>query len=252
MTPKKVTPKKVTNETLKHAASFLRRHSKDPRVGSTYGYFTRHPVAPLNRKRLILLLEQLDSISEELKRSLRVVDLACGGGIITCAIAMGGHRALGLDLSSEEIHLAKLFALEEGLEGVFQQTDLMQEESWEAQAELILGGKPDVVVLAYALHHLPDAEAFIERVSRWLPPGARLLINEENPESALFRLKHRVRTWIQKDTETEWHRSYEQWKKMIEARQFQVAPALGADLMPGLARVAPGQSWSLVFTADRR
>ena len=236
---------------LQRAESFRRRHSNDKNVGRTYGYFTHHPVAPLNRKRLTLLLEALLERSDQLKRPLRVLDLACGGGLITCAIASQGHRTLGLDLSAEEIHLAKLFAQEERLDGMFLQMNLIDDPTWEKTVEHTLGGKPDVITLAYALHHLPQVESFVERLSRWLDPGACLLVNEENPESPLFQLKHRIRTWIQHDTEVEWHRSFDGWKQLLENNRFRVRhEPIGADLLPVLGRVRPGKCWSLVFTAE--
>ncbi len=242
------TVRKVT----KAASSFLNRHRDEKGVGATFGYFTRHPVARLNRKRLKILLETLDSRAQALKRNLRVLDLACGGGLITSAVAEMGHRALGLDLSPEEIHLAKLFAQEEKLNGMFLQTDLLKNPDWERTAQEILGGKPDAVTLAYALHHLPEVESFIERLGRWLDPGSLLVINEENPDSPLFRLKHRIRGWIQKDTDTEWHRSFANWKQLLESRGFQVETRpQGMDLLPALPRINPEKCWSLVFTAQR-
>lgn len=243
------TPAETVKTLIERADRFIKNHPSEKALGPTYGYFTRHPVAPLNRKRLRMMLERLDRYRDALKRPLRVLDLACGGGLITCAIAARGHRVLGLDLSVDEIRLARLFAQKESLNGMFLQTDLLQNPNWEKMVEETLGGPPDVITLAYALHHLPGVEGFVERVSKWLPNGAVLLINEENPESPVFRLKHRVRTWIQKDTETEWHRTFAGWKEILEARGFRVdAVPQGADLLPW---IGPLKSWSLVFSAER-
>lgn len=234
------------------AEAFHQRHQREPAVRATYGYFTHHPVAPLNRKRLTMLLESVQARSADLGRPLRVLDLACGGGLISCAIGALGHRTLGLDLSHDEIRMAKLFAGEEKLDGLFKQADLLNDPEWEKDVENILGGKPDIITLAYALHHLPDVERFADRLSRWLPSGTILLVNEENPESPLFRLKHRVRTWLQRDTETEWHRTHSGWLSVLEPRGFKARADLrGADLLPGLGRVSPGRCWSLVFSAER-
>ena len=246
---KTVTP--TVNNILSRAASFRERHKNDRTVQLTFGYFTHHPVAPLNKKRLRYMLENLQKRSGELGRPLRVLDLACGGGLITCAIAALGHRTLGMDLSTDEIRWAQAFAHEENLNGMFVQADLLGPDSWERTAEEILGGKPDVITLAYALHHLPDVEAFVSRLSRWLDAGAQLLINEENPDAPLFRLKHRVRTWIQKDTDVEWHRTYLGWKQLLESARFETGLPKGADILPGLGQMMPEKCWSLVFTAHK-
>jgi 2-polyprenyl-3-methyl-5-hydroxy-6-metoxy-1,4-benzoquinol methylase len=246
-----LTPAQTVKKLIQCAESFTRSHSNEKAIGSTYGYFTHHPVAPLNRKRLKTMLEALETRAGELKRPLRILDLACGGGIITSAMATAGHRVLGIDLSREEIRLAKLFAQENGLGGMFIQADLLNDPEWEKATEHTLGGKPDVITLAYALHHLPKVEGFIRRLSQWLDPEALLLVNEENPQSPLFRLKHRVRTWIQKDTDVEWHRSFTGWKEILEENGFSVESPQGLDMVPTLGKLSPGLCWSLVFTARK-
>jgi 2-polyprenyl-3-methyl-5-hydroxy-6-metoxy-1,4-benzoquinol methylase len=218
----------------------------------SYKFFTRHPVARLYLLRLMAMLEAVGRRSAELRRPLRILDLACGGGLITCALASMGHRALGIDLSASEIRMARLFAQEEKLDGMFLQTDLLADPNWERTAQDTLGGKPDIVTLAYALHHLPEVSPFLKRLGRWLDPPSQLLINEENPKAPMFRLKHRVRTWIQRDTESEWHRPFEEWKRLIEAHGFQTSPKItGLDLLPGMSRVNPDKCWSIVFSAQR-
>lgn len=237
---------------LKSAESFAERHADDGAISLTYRYFTKHPVAPLNQRRLRALLEAAGQRAAELKRPLRILDLACGGGILTCALASMGHRALGVDLNVSEIRMARMFAQEEKLDGMFLQTDLLADAVWERSAQETLGGKPDIVTLAYALHHLPEITPFLKRLENWLEPPTQLLINEENPSSLLFQLKHRVRTWLQKDTDTEWHRSFAEWKRLIEAHGFKVSPQItGLDMLPAMSRVKPDRCWSIVFTAQR-
>ena len=247
-------PRKIDNaleKSLATARVFLHEHANEKGIQDTYGYFTSHPVAGLNQKRLRLMLTLMEDRSENLKRPLRILDLACGGGLIACAAAAMNHNVLGMDLSAQEIHLAELFRNRMGLETKFRQTDLLKNPDWEQDAEKALGGRPDFIILAYALHHLPGVEGFIERLSHWLSPDTQLLINEENPNSPLFRLKHMVRTFIQKDTDVEWHRTYAGWKKALEAGKFRVAPAQGIDVVPKLGQIFPLRCWSLVFTASK-
>ncbi|MCM2324651.1 MAG: class I SAM-dependent methyltransferase [Oligoflexia bacterium] len=255
----------IVNKLAPRIESFFHRHHQDPAVRSTFGYFSSHPVAPLNRKRLLSILQVLQSRGSLLPpvhgappegRPMRVLDLACGGGVITCAIAALGFRAVGVDFSAEELRMARLFAFEETLDGVFLQADLLTEtpweSSWEKNVEQTLGGKPDAVVLAYALHHFADPGKLLKRLSAWVQPGTLLVINEENPRSPLFRLKHKVRGLIQHDTETEFHQSHDEWRRLLEAHGFKAAQTpTGLDLLPGLGRLRPEKCWSLVFTAQR-
>src|SRR5690606_32555339 len=98
--------------------------------------------------------------------------------------------------------------------------------------------------------------SFLERLSRWLDPGATLVVNEENPWSPAFRVKHVVRGILQGDTEQEHHRGYGAWKKMLEDAGFEVGPPRALDPTPlagrALERALPGLAWSLVFAARRR
>lgn len=245
----------ATDTTLRSARAFYDRHSDDEAIAATYGYFTHHPFARLNAKRLRLIADVVAHRSADLGRELRVLDLASGGGLITCALAAQGHKTVGLDLSDDEIRMARSFAREELLAGDFAQADLINDDHWEGISESLLGGPPDIVTLAYALHHLPPdrVENFVTRLSGWLEPGALAVVNEENSRSPAFRAKHWLRTRIQHDTATEWHRSPTAWRSIFASNQFTVDSELAAaDMVPAIATIAPSLSWSVVFTAMRR
>jgi 2-polyprenyl-3-methyl-5-hydroxy-6-metoxy-1,4-benzoquinol methylase len=250
---KRISPQELTKNVCDRALTFLIRHSKTPYIGKSFGYFTKHPVAPLNHKRLSLLLRIIEEKSSKLNRPLRILDLACGGGVITCAIAEMGHRVLGVDSRAEEIKLARLFSLEEKYNGIFETLDLIHDSGWERTAEEVLGGKPDMIILAYALHHIPQVEFFIDRLSRWVVSGTDLLINEENPLSPSFQVKHFVRKWIQRDTDIEWHKSYLEWKDILERHDFTVEKSslYGCDVLPEMLKIKPELKWSILFTACR-
>lgn len=239
----------IVKKMTQHAENFFKKHKTKQGVSQTFGYFTHHPVAPLNQKRLFLLLETLQEISKKQSGSLRILDLCCGGGLIACTLASSGHRVLGLDINPEEIALARLFAQEELLNGFFDQTDLLQNPDWELKAENALGGKPHIVVLCYALHHIFEVERLLARLSKWLPAGSVLLINEENPSSPLFRLKHWVRGYLQNDTDVEWHRTHEGWKSLLISAGFQVSQIENAaDFLPFFP---PEKQWSILFHAEK-
>jgi hypothetical protein len=149
--------------------------------------------------------------------------------------------------------MARMFSTEEGLAGRFAQADLINDD-WESEAVSLLAGKPDVVTLAYALHHLPPdrVATFVARLSGWLDPGAVVIVNEENPRSPAFRAKHRLRTRIQHDTDNEWHRTPTAWRSMFSAHGFDVdSELIAADVTPGVAALAPSVAWSVLFTARR-
>ncbi len=233
---------------IKRAESFLTQNPGNKALDSTFGYFTHHPFSPLNQKRLKTILQIIKNRAPE-----RVLDIACGGGLVTSAIAAMDIKTLGVDINPEEIRLAEMFTKNDKNKATFLLLDMITDPNWESQVEKILGGKPQAIVLAYALHHLPHVEIFLKRLGQWMEPDTILIINEENPLSPTFRLKHALRTWIQKDTETEWHKSFRRWKKLLEQSGFNVSHQVtGLDMAPLVGTLIPHLSWSLVFTAYKR
>ena len=106
-------------------------------------------------------------------------------------------------------------------------------------------------MFCYALHHLPYVEKFIIKMSKWLDSGKYLLINEENPLSPLFLLKHFTRSILQRDTASENHKSYYQWRKIISLNGFKVFKPTGIDPVQLIGDYFPNLSWSYVFLAQK-
>jgi SAM-dependent methyltransferase len=246
---------------LEEAARFHRLHRGRAAVRDTFGYFTDHPVAPLNQRRLSKILE----LSASSGPPRRILDLACGAGLTTQALAtLGPERCVGVDLESTTIQAAREFNTflkrsgRRSCEPLFFAADLTDPEvSWETILGEALGGRPDAVVLAYALHHFDPkfVPSFLERLNRWLDPGAIVVINEENPWSPAFRLKHVVRGILQGDTEAEHHLGYSRWRGLMESAGFAVGNPVALDPTPlagrAFERLFPGLAWSLVFAARR-
>lgn len=240
----------LSKTALERASEFYRRRRNDPAVAATFGYFTNHPVAALNGMRLEMILDKVGSLA--LGTSLRVLDIACGGGLIAAAVAAMGHQVAAVDLSSDELRVARQFAEEQALNVAFLEADVVGSAVWREQVVRHLGAKPQIVTLAYALHHLPDVEHFIADLVEWLPDRAALIINEENPLSPLFQLKHRIRTAVQHDTDIECHRKPTEWQAMLKRAGLRITQGTsGADMVPLLSRIAPGLCWSVVFVASK-
>jgi len=245
-----------TEATVSHllgaAKKFLQKYNDNPSINVTYGYFICHPFSTLNKLRLKRLASLTDHNSNNLRHPLRILDLACGGGLITSTLAAAGHNCLGIDANPEEIKLATRFCIENQVKANFLSTDLLSDPKWELTAEEILNGKPDLVILAYALHHFSNPSLIISRLGRWIESPCLIVINEENPSSPIFKIKHLLRGWIQNDTYTEWHRPILEWKEMLKTNGFTVSDELiGLDLFPLLGRIKPSRCWSVIFLAKR-
>ena len=84
-----------------------------------------------------------------------VVDIGCGGGILTDAMARSGARALGVDLASKSLKVAQLHALE---------AQTPQVRYQEISAEALATERPasfDVVTCMEMLEHVPDPASIV-------------------------------------------------------------------------------------------
>ncbi len=235
----------LVDRVLDEAKKFAHENSGDPGMSHTFGYFTDHPVARLNRERLSLTLLE---IAERVSSGARMLDMGCGGGLFTAAFASGGYRTAGVDLAPEEISRAHRFAERMGVASALFAGDL-QADTWIPEVEAALGGLPEVLFYGYCLHHLPDVPAHLHAMGAWLPSGAVVVVNEENPRSPTWFLKNALRSVIQRDTKEEHQLSHKRWSGLFAAAGFEpVGKVRGADMMPG---VPVGARWSQVFSYRR-
>lgn len=239
----------IVSEIYTTAHQFLKENSNEKGIQTTYGYFVAHPVAPVNKKRLTQILEEVYNFQHEQKKTLKVLDVACGGGIISSSISLLGNTVVGIDINLDEIELAVRFSKYLHVNSRFYGINVF-DEGWEEVIEKKIEGKPDVIILAYALHHFSNPEGFIDKLKKWMKPGSIIIVNEENPNSPLFRLKHRIRTIVQKDTEKEYHRTYESWRNLF-ADGFYVSKSKGIDILPLINRISPLRCWSIIFTIKK-
>ncbi len=94
----------------------------------------------------------------------RAVDIGCGGGILTEALAKSGARVSGIDLSMLSIDVARQHADDGGLEIDYR---LMDIEALVSEQE----GQYDVVTCMEMLEHVPRPDHVIANCARLLKPG---------------------------------------------------------------------------------
>ncbi len=238
----------TVDRVLEGAARFLDANKETPGIEHSYGYFCRHIVASLNRRRLIGIAIAAEQIRGESRDRLKVLELGCGGGIITSTLASMGMDALGVDIDEIEIALAKNFSTFSGSGAKFIVCDVLN-DNWEEAAMRLLGGGPDIIVLAYALHHFRSPESIVDRIAGLVGTRSAVIVNEENPWSPTFRLKHVVRTILQGDTDQEWHKSEGEWVRIFKDRGFGLEGSSAVDMFQLISRVYEKAAWSrlLIF-----
>ena len=104
-----------------------------------------------------------------------VLDIGCGGGILAESMAKkGATQVLGSDLAEKSIKVAKLHALEAGIQNVKYET---------ISAEDLAASRPasfDVVTCMEMLEHVPDPAAIVRAASELVRPGGCVVFSTIN------------------------------------------------------------------------
>jgi 2-polyprenyl-6-hydroxyphenyl methylase/3-demethylubiquinone-9 3-methyltransferase len=113
----------------------------------------------------------------------RVLDVGCGGGILSEAMAARGAIVTGIDLGAANIEVARLHLLESGLDVDYRCTSV---ESLAAEQP----GAFDVVTCMELLEHVPDPASVIEACAQLVKPGGPVFLSTLNrsPKSYLFAI----------------------------------------------------------------
>ena len=116
-------------------------------------------------------------------RGCRVLDVGCGGGILTESMATAGADASGIDMAEGPLEVARLHQIESGAE-----VDYRQATAEEMAAEH--PGQYDVVTCLEMLEHVPSPPQVIASVAELVKPGGHVFFStiNRNPKSFLFAI----------------------------------------------------------------
>ena len=113
----------------------------------------------------------------------RVIDIGCGGGILTEAMARKGADATGIDLSDKALKVADLHSLESGV-------TVRYEKIAAEDMALREPGTFDVVTCMEMLEHVPDPAAIVRACAQLVKPGGHVFFStiNRNPKAYLFAI----------------------------------------------------------------
>jgi 2-polyprenyl-6-hydroxyphenyl methylase/3-demethylubiquinone-9 3-methyltransferase len=111
----------------------------------------------------------------------RIVDVGCGGGILTEGLAKNGADALGIDLSEDLIDIADLHGLESGINAHYQK--ISAESLAEQQPESF-----DHVTCMEMLEHVPDPGSIISACAAMVKPGGMVFFSTLNRKPKAYIL----------------------------------------------------------------
>jgi len=135
------------------------------------------PLHAINPLRLGFILEKTRL------KGKKVVDIGCGGGILSESLAQQGADVTAIDMSEAPLKVAKLHLYESQLKIDYRQTTAEQLSHEQA-------GQYDIVTCMEMLEHVPDPASVVEACQKLVKPGGWVFFStiNRNPKSYLFAI----------------------------------------------------------------
>jgi 2-polyprenyl-6-hydroxyphenyl methylase/3-demethylubiquinone-9 3-methyltransferase len=111
----------------------------------------------------------------------RVLDVGCGGGILSESMYFKGADVSGIDLGEKALNVAKLHQLESGAKVSYMLTSV-------EQLALEQPASFDVVTCMEMLEHVPDPASIVAACAKLVKPGGAVFFStiNRNPKAYLF------------------------------------------------------------------
>jgi 2-polyprenyl-6-hydroxyphenyl methylase / 3-demethylubiquinone-9 3-methyltransferase len=180
----------------------------------------RGPMAALHKFNPVRLGYIRDQASAQFSRDpkkidclkgLRILDIGCGGGILSEPLARLGAAMVGADPSPENVEIAGVHAADSGLTIDYRATTA--EELAEA------GERFDVVLAMEVVEHVVDVELFVATCASMVKPGGLMIAATLNRTLKSFALAivgaEYVLRWLPRGTH--------QWDKFVTPRELEQA-----------------------------
>lgn len=130
------------------------------------------PIHLLNPLRLAYIQEKSDGLFGK-----KVLDVGCGGGILSESMARAGAEVTGIDMSAEPLASAERHARESGLKIDYRRTTI---ENFLQNQTACHAEKFDVITCMEMLEHVPDPLSVIQSCKALLKPDGALFLSTIN------------------------------------------------------------------------
>jgi 2-polyprenyl-6-hydroxyphenyl methylase/3-demethylubiquinone-9 3-methyltransferase len=181
---------------------------------------TRGKMAVLHRFNPVRLAYIRDAACEKFDRDpkkldclkgLRILDIGCGGGILSEPLARLGATVVGADASETNIEVAKLHAAKSGVDVDYRAAT--------AEALADAGEKFDIVLAMEIVEHVTDVDLFIERCAEMVKPDGFMIVATLNRTLKSFALAivgaEYVLGWLPRGTH--------KWDKFVTPNELEIA-----------------------------
>ena len=172
---------------------------------------------------------------------LTLLDIGCGGGLVTEPMARLGATVTGIDPAAESIAAARRHALDQGL--------AIDYRAVTVEALVADGARFDAVLCLEVVEHVPDPEAFLALCAGLVRPGGMLIASTINRTVKAWLLAivgaEYVLRWLPAGTH--------QWERFVtpdELARYLSRAGLGAAFSEGVVYDPLADRWSLSPDTD--
>jgi len=128
-----------------------------------------------------LRLDYIDGIAN--LRGTKVLDVGCGGGLLSEAMAARGAKVTGIDMGDKPLKVAQLHLLESKLDVEYRKVEVEQLAREQPR-------RYDVVTCMEMLEHVPDPASTVKACAELITPGGWCFFStiNRNPKAYLFAI----------------------------------------------------------------
>lgn len=198
-----------------------------------------HQINPVRVHYITSKIEQHFDIANhpKLLAKLKIIDIGCGGGLVTSELHKLGMQVTGIDAGFENIAAAKKHAIQHNLNINYLHATV--EDILPTSFETY-----DVVICLELLEHVNNPAEFIKNISYILKPGGMLILStiNRNLKSCLLTIiaAEYILKWIPKKTH-----DYRKFLKPSEINKFLTKNGMHLQELMGMKFDISTQGWSL-------
>lgn len=193
-----------------------------------------HDINPL---RLDWIRTQADGLDDK-----KILDIGCGGGLLTEAMAQEQADVTGIDLAEESLQIARLHGLESGININY---ECISAESYAASH----AGQFDIVTCMELLEHVPRPASIIAAGAKLVKPGGLVFFSTLNRNPKAFALGIIAAEYILRMVPMGTH-DYANFIKPSELAQMARQQQLNVQAMAGISYHALSRTYAVSGNTD--
>ncbi|HCE59666.1 MAG TPA: multifunctional ribose 5-phosphate isomerase B/3-demethylubiquinone-9 3-methyltransferase/2-octaprenyl-6-hydroxy phenol methylase [Wolbachia sp.] len=165
------------------------------------------PLHMINPIRVSYIVEKIKELKKCDLKEISLLDIGCGGGILSESMARIGVNVTGIDACEENIKVAQSHAKKVGLNVEYMHTSV---------EELDSGQKYDAILLMEVVEHVDNLEFFLKKTVELLKPGGLVFVSTINRTIMSFFFAivgaEYILNWLPKGTHS--------WKKFVKPSEI--------------------------------